>query len=270
MKWTNVCNKNENNEFIPNEVKYREFIKNLSLEERSVVYREKQKSLKDIITGFAHEINNPLTGIIGNLELIELKDNLSFETKKQLNTIKNLSLRIKDVISNMALFDSESYDTKHSVDIINLLQKLIKISKKEYAAHQLTISFNNTLTSAIVIGNPFVLWQIFFNIFQNSVESIQENKDFNSMFAGCIDIDQKISANQKMLIIQIRDNGPGFTNIDRAVDPFYSTKDRTIHKGIGLSIAFNSIQELGGEIIIKNTKIGALVSVHIPLNSYTE
>lgn len=229
--------------------------------QKIIIQSEKQKSLMAIVSGFAHEINNPLAGILGYINLIELRDDVSPYLKNKLTHIKSQSLRIKDIISQLNQLNPETEQTKLEININNLLDKLIKIKfhKDEEKSILLSTFFHDE--NLIVQGNHFGLWQVFEGIINNSIEAIV----YRRLPKGKIDIVLRKSSDHTFTEIEITDNGGGFENLDKAFDPFYTTRNRSQKKGIGLSIAYKVIQEHKGTISIQNKTGGATVLVQLPL-----
>jgi signal transduction histidine kinase len=226
---------------------------------------ETQKSLTSIVSGFAHEINNPLTGILGYIDLMELNNELSPYSKRRLEGIKDMAIRIKDIIDDLNQLDPEIEQTKMEINLSNLLEKLIKIVAKENQDTGIQFETAFIEDEIFVYGNHFALWQVFMGIVENSIEAIGEKKVEN----GKIRVTLKKSPDAAYAVTDITDNGGGFENTDKAFNPFYTTKNRTQKKGIGLSIAFNLLQEHKGKIFIDNEdetgrRKGAKVTVILP------
>ena len=223
---------------------------------------ETQKSLTSIVSGFAHEINNPLTGILGYIDLIELNDSLSAYSKKRLESIKDQAIRIKDIIDELNWLDPVLEQVKGAINLVNMLEKMIKIISKK--KENKGISFEKVFAedNIMVYGNHFALWQVFEGIVENAIEAIRERK----VKSGNIQIVLKKTKFKDQVVTQIVDNGGGFTSLEKAFNPFYTSKPRTEKRGIGLAIAYNVIQEHNGEIHINNNDLGATVAVHLPCN----
>lgn len=225
-----------------------------------------QQSLTTIVAGFGHEINNPLTGIIGSIELMEMKNpELDSYHQKKIGQIKKQSLRIKSIINQLNQLNPELDHTKFYINLNNLLEKLLKITHRK--TRFTNIKFNTHLPDkkekvVVIQGNHTALWQVFEGIMQNAVEAIMERQ----IPDGEIRVALEISQNNRYAVTTISDNGGGFEDIDKAFAPFYTTKKRTNKKGIGLSIAHNLIREHGGNILIRNTGKGAEIEVLLPLN----
>ncbi len=232
---------------------------------------ETQKSLTSIVSGFAHEINNPLTGILGYIDLIELNNELSPYSKRRLEGIKDMAIRIKDIIDDLNQLDPEIEQTKMEINLSNLLEKLIKIVAKENQDTGIQFETAFIEEEIFVYGNHFALWQVFMGIVENSIEAIGEKNVEN----GKIRVTLKKSPDAAYAVTEITDNGGGFENIDKAFNPFYTTKNRTQKKGIGLSIAFNLLQEHKGKIFIDNEdetgrRKGAKVTVILPFYQHDQ
>jgi two-component system NtrC family sensor kinase len=231
--------------------------------QKHIIQSEKQKSLTAIVSGFAHEINNPLTGILGYVDLMTLRDDITPYTREKLISIQKQSLRIKTIIDQLNQLNPDMEQVKMEINLSNLLDKLVKVISGRQAINDFTIEKLNFNQDIVVQGNHFALWQVFEGIVENSIEAFRENNIRN----GKITINLKKSIDNQHAIIDIHDNGGGFKNLDKAFDPFYTTKNRTQKKGIGLTIAYNIIQEHLGNIMISNNQIhGATVSVYLKMD----
>jgi C4-dicarboxylate-specific signal transduction histidine kinase len=230
--------------------------------QRHIIQSEKQKSLTAIVSGFAHEINNPLTGILGYVDLIGIREDASPYIREKLNSIQKQAVRIKNIIDQLNQLNPDQEQVKMDLSLSNLLEKLVKVISSRPENSEYAIVRNNFHDDVIIQGNHFALWQVFEGIVENAIEALRENTIPN----GRIVIDLKRSMDGRQAIVEISDNGGGFKNLDKAFDPFYTTKNRTQKKGIGLTIAYNIIQEHQGNIVIRNNEEkGATVSVYLKI-----
>jgi C4-dicarboxylate-specific signal transduction histidine kinase len=230
--------------------------------QRHIIQSEKQKSLTAIVSGFAHEINNPLTGILGYVDLIGIREDASPYIREKLNSIQKQAVRIKNIIDQLNQLNPDQEQVKMGLSLSNLLEKLVKVISSRPENSEYAIVKNNFHDDVITQGNHFALWQVFEGIVENAIEALRENNVPN----GRIVIDLKRSMDGRQAIVEISDNGGGFKNLDKAFDPFYTTKNRTQKKGIGLTIAYNIIQEHQGNIVIRNNEEkGATVSVYLKI-----
>jgi signal transduction histidine kinase len=243
--------------------KLKKAMQELKATQEKIIKAETQKSLNTIVAGFGHEINNPLTGILGSLDLMETKsefNNLSPYFKKKLAIVRRQTFRIKGIIDELNRLNPEIDQTKLEIDLGNLLEKLIKIAGKKKENKGITFIPCLPAGEIIVHGNHAALWQVFEGIIENAVEAISERNPEQ----GEIHILLEKSDDNAYTVTRITDNGGGFENIDKAFDPFYTTKNRTLKKGIGLSIAYNVIREHNGNILISNNHKGATLEIYLP------
>jgi C4-dicarboxylate-specific signal transduction histidine kinase len=232
--------------------------------QKHIIQTEKQKSLTAIVSGFAHEINNPLTGILGYVDLLTIRDDITPYAREKLVSIQKQTLRIKTIIDQLNQLNPDMDQVKVEISLANLLEKLVKVVSSRQENSGFTIEKMNFNQDIIIQGNHFALWQVFEGIVENAIEAFKENNIQN----GKITIIMKKSMDGQSIIVDIIDNGGGFKNLEKAFDPFYTTKSRTQKKGIGLTIAYNIIQEHLGNIVIGNNELnGATVSVYLKMNN---
>ena len=232
--------------------------------QKHIIQTEKQKSLTAIVSGFAHEINNPLTGILGYVDLLTLRDDITPYAKEKLASIQKQAMRIKTVIDQLNQLNPDMDQIKMEINLSNLLEKLVKVISSHPGNSDFTIEKIGFDQDIIILGNHFALWQVFEGIAENAIESFKEN----NITEGKITIKLKKSIDDQNVIIEISDNGGGFKNLEKAFDPFYTTKSRTQKKGIGLTIAYNIIQEHSGNIVASNNENhGATVSIYLKMNN---
>jgi len=221
-----------------------------------------QRSLGDIVSGLAHEINNPLTGIFGYIDLLLIRDNITANIKDKLIHIQQQAMRIKGIMEKLNQLDPDSTHTKYEIDLINLMDKMLKVMGSKHECRDITMEKKFQGSSLIIYGNHFSLWQAFDNIMENASDAIHEN----SVRDGRVVVDIRKSDDDQYAVIDIIDNGGGFKNLEKAFDPFFTTKTRSQKRGIGLTIVFNIIQEHMGSILVSNNEQnGATVSVFLPL-----
>jgi nitrogen fixation/metabolism regulation signal transduction histidine kinase len=231
--------------------------------QRHIIQSEKQKSLTAIVSGFAHEINNPLTGILGYVDLMAIRDDTSLYVKEKLLSIQKQALRIKNIIDQLNQLNPDMAQVKMEISLPNMIDKLVKVLSSRPENNDFTIEKQCTLEDMNIQGNHFALWQVFEGIVENSLEAFREN----NIQDGRILINLKNSMDGRQVIVEVIDNGGGFKNLDKAFDPFYTTKNRTQKKGIGLTLAYNIIQEHAGNISIQNNELnGATVTIYLKIS----
>ena len=225
--------------------------------------RERLRGLNAIVTGFAHEINNPLTGIMGYLDLLDIQPDLPPPVKQKLAMIRAQAQRIHSIIQQIHHLDPSLQDVRQDIDLRNLLEKMIKVLRRRSESASVAFTMHLPDAAAVVQGHHYYLYQVFEGIVQNAIEAARASIREEAK-PPRVDLTLKLTRSEAHIII--RDNGPGFQDTARAFDPFYTTKSRASKRGMGLAIAHNIVLEHHGSIRIENRTGGAEVHVSLPLS----
>ncbi|HKV04009.1 MAG TPA: ATP-binding protein [Candidatus Acidoferrales bacterium] len=229
---------------------------NLRLHQQ-IVRSEKLAGLGQLVAGVAHELNNPLTGIIGYADLLgdEVHDE---KLSKRVEKLGHEARRMKRIVDGLLRFGRQSDQAIRSTGLEAVLRDVIQL--REYHLRKLSIVLDVQLEPAlppIGIGED-ELKQVLLNILNNAIDAVAES--------ARKEIHIRSSSQAGRAVIQCEDSGPGFTDPSRAFDPFYTTKPVGKGTGLGLSICYGIVQECKGEITIANQQpYGASVVVELPL-----
>ncbi len=210
-------------------------------------------------SGIAHEINNPLGGILGTAEIIQdqlEKDSPLYELT---NDIINYSMNAASVLKDLTIYSRTEKDATNHVEIPFVLENSLRMAERGMPFKNITIEKDLEPIPEVEI-NPNSLQQVFINLITNAVQSMPnggtlslscKNDDFNAR-------------------ITIKDTGIGIEkeNLDRLFDPFFTTKNREGGTGLGLSITHQLVTEMGGRIKIDSLiGKGTVVTIDLPLES---
>lgn len=236
--------------------------------EAQLIQMEKMASLGTLAAGIAHEINNPLSFLISNLETLKsyFQDlegiTLSEKLKSQNVTSEDFqamiqesidgSLRIKKIVTDLRTFSRRSETKKAAVDINQVLESVLSIVWNEIK-YKASIS-KDYQAKSVIIGDPTQLSQVFLNIVINASQAIT-NK-------GTIAI--LTTEDEQNVYIKIADTGSGIPPdiLSKVFDPFFSTKKSV---GLGLSVSYNIIKQHGGDIKVESrVGYGTTFIVHLP------
>lgn len=231
-------------------------IENTRLHHR-LVRSEKLAALGQLVAGVAHELNNPLTGIMGYTEL--LGEEIEKEsTLKRVQKLGNEARRMKRIVDGLLRFARQNNPAARSADIETALKDVIQL--REYHLRKLGILVEVQTEAgmpALGIGED-ELKQVLLNILNNSIDAVEESAERKIRIVA--------SHQNGRTMIQFDDSGPGFSDINRAFDPFYTTKPVGKGTGLGLSICYGIAQECGGEISLSNKQpYGASVYLELPV-----
>ncbi|MGE5343642.1 MAG: sensor histidine kinase [Candidatus Omnitrophota bacterium] len=214
---------------------------------------EKINSLNSIVSSIAHEINNPLAIISGNLQLIDSKSNAPLVQKK-LKIANDAIERIAKLIDEINFFSSIKDIT---IEVVNL-GTIVSSAAGNVIPKDVTVHINSAVEDDRIQSNTHLLSVTIENILKNSAEMIVHRKLHES---GEIQI--RYFKEPPYFILEFTDNAGGFDDIQKAFDPFYSTFEQK--KGLGLTFVYHAIKALNGEIKLDNIENGAKVLVMLPL-----
>jgi signal transduction histidine kinase len=221
-----------------------------------LVRSEKLAALGQLVAGVAHELNNPLTGIMGYADLLSEE----VEGQKAAKRVEKLGAearRMKRIVDGLLRFARQNNPAARAADFETALHDVIQL--REFHIRNLGIKLDVHVAPdlpRISIGED-ELKQVLLNILNNAIDAVEESTQ-RSIF---------ISATRQgdRVFIRFDDSGPGFSDLNRAFDPFFTTKPVGKGTGLGLSICYGIIQEAGGEIVLNNKHpFGASISLEFP------
>ncbi|GBE31896.1 sporulation kinase A [bacterium BMS3Bbin05] len=208
-----------------------------------VYHLDKLSSLGTLTSGVAHEINNPLTGIIGYTEMLLMK-NGDETTKKYLHNIYDSAIRCKRIVENMLTFSRQTPSQKGVEDINDIIDKTIELHEYWLKSTNIEIIRNYAEVPSVSVDRQ-QMQQVILNLLINAEQAIAEADR-----RGRIEFETAYDDNSKQTVITVSDNGKGIPQeiLPRIFDPFFTTKPVNKGTGLGLSIAHGIIAEQGGAI----------------------
>lgn len=223
-------------------------------------HSEKMAALGQLVSGVAHEINNPLASIIGYSDLLLENPNVPDNAKDELNIVLKEAERTKEIVQNLLRFARQMPSRRERLDAHAILRQVVQL--RAYGAANEGVEVVENLNKGLpqIFGDADQLQQVFLNILNNAYDAVRDLKR-----PGRIEI---LAAEREGFVeIAIRDNGTGVTDTERIFEPFYTTKEVGKGTGLGLSICYGIIREHGGEIFCSNNTggSGCTVFVKIPV-----
>jgi signal transduction histidine kinase len=218
-----------------------------------------------MIGGFAHELNNPLTSILGLSEMLQDVE-VSEQTKKHLVMMHGQARRAAEIVQNLMYFSRPPAPGKSRVNISELIQRTLHLHAYSLRRSNITVDFLPEASLPSVFGDPNQLMQVFLNLLLNAEQAIREVRD-----KGSIRI--RMGRNDKNIWTSFQDDGPGIPaeNLSNIFDPFYTTKRPGRGTGLGLSICKAVLREHGGNIeVVPAPGGGAAFSVTLPVSDVAE
>ena len=225
-----------------------------------LVVTDRLASIGELASGIAHELNNPLTGVIGFSELLMGRD-IPGEIKEDLQVINREAKRTAQVVRNLLTFARGEPENKEPVDINKIIQKILQMRAYEHRAHNIEVNTRLAPDLPEIIANGFQLQQTFLNIIINAEHFMIESHGRGTLTVTTEQIGGKTR-------VSFADDGPGIApeSIDRLFDPFFTTKEVGKGTGLGLSIAHGIITEHGGNIYAESEPgKGAAFIIELPV-----
>jgi two-component system NtrC family sensor kinase len=224
-----------------------------------LIHAEKMAAVGQLVSGVAHEVNNPLTAILGFADLLMESRDLPESARKDMRVILQEAQRTKQIVQNLLSFARQMPQQRRPVQLNPILRRTVQLRAYDFHSHGVEV--NEELDQALpeVIGDSQQLQQVFLNIMNNAYDAVHEiNRPPR------IDI---VTTNHGGYVeIWFRDNGHGITNPEKIFDPFFTTKEVGKGTGLGLSICYGIVREHGGEILCHNNENdeGATFIVRLP------
>ncbi len=235
---------------------YRDISQQLSLE-RQLVESAKLAELGTISSSIAHELNNPLGGMLNFIQLLKMDLPAGDPITADINEMEVAAHRCKDIVKNLLSFSRTSGESEfREVVLQDVIHRAIMITELKTRSQGVRIDAPANATAVIVRGRFNTLAQVFCNLLQNAYEGILEKRKQQSGFLGHIQILLNATANN--IVLQIIDDGIGLANSGQHhfFDPLFTTKDPEKHSGLGLTLARQILVEHSAQIQLTSQKDG--------------
>jgi two-component system, NtrC family, sensor kinase len=227
-----------------------------------LVWSEKLAALGQLLAGVAHELNNPLTVIMGYSELlmITISDAIGgSHTRDQLAKVVSEARRMKRITDNLLRFSRQSTRDTHAIHLSPVVQEVLALREYYTRTRSVRVVLDIAPDFPLLTINEDEIKQILLNLFNNSSDALEG-------MAGTKQISIRACQRGPRAVIEVQDNGPGFGNLSRALDPFYTTKPVGKGTGLGLSVCYGIVKERGGDLRIENVEPhGARVTIELPV-----
>jgi PAS domain S-box-containing protein len=228
--------------------------------EQQIIQSERLAAMGQMIGGFAHELNNPLTGILGMSELMQ--DTQTAEvSRKQLEILQQQARRAVEIVQNLMYFARPPEPGKAPIDLGELVQRTLHLHAYSLRKSNITVDFLREGSIPSVTGDAHQLMQVFLNLILNSEQAMREVGDRGTLRV-------RLEKRDHSVAITFQDDGPGIPPdiLPDIFDPFYTTKRPGRGTGLGLSICKAIMREHNGNVeAASGPGGGAVFTVTLPL-----
>jgi len=229
------------------------------LAEQRSAQKEKLAAMGQMMAGAAHELNNPLTAILGVSDL--LRERATDETnRRQIDLILQQARRAAAIIQNLLAFSRPGTQGRAKLRVDEVLRDVIRSESGSLAAKNISMKFDPPRDTLCVEGDRRLLTQIFSNLVINAEQSIAAARD-----RGAIEI--SLATADERVCVTVADDGPGIPeeNLSKIFDPFFTTKRPGGGSGLGLTICLAVVKDHGGSVEVNSKPgSGAIFRVFLP------
>ncbi len=225
-----------------------------------LMHTEKMAAVGQLVSGVAHEVNNPLTAIMGFSDLLMENPEIPESARKDLRVVLEETQRTKEIVQNLLSFARQTPSQRQPMQINKVLQKTVALRSYDLSNHGIEVIENLDEKLPDLTADSQQIQQVFLNILNNAYDAVR-----NTGRPGRIEIHTGRSGDWAE--IKFSDNGEGIRYPERIFDPFFTTKGVGQGTGLGLSICYGIVREHEGEILCWNNSEGpgACFCVRLPL-----
>jgi PAS domain S-box-containing protein len=214
-----------------------------------LAHSEKMATIGRLVSGVAHEVNNPLAAILGFTDLLLENPEVPTRAKDDLQIILQETQRTKDIVQDLLSFARQRPTRREPVQVNGVLRQTLKLRSYDFASHGVEVVESLQENLGAVLGDAQELQQVFLNVVNNAYDAVQEGGR-----RGRIEI--QTSQRDGYVEVTISDNGTGIPDPERVFDPFFTTKQPGKGTGLGLSICYGIVRAHAGEILCWNNTNG--------------
>jgi PAS domain S-box-containing protein len=230
-----------------------------------LVQSDKLAALGRFIAGIAHELNNPLQGVLGHIELLRATGAFPKGLRRDMQRVYREADRAAKIVRNLLVFAGSRRLVRRRTSINAMLSRVLALRAPAFRAANIEVVRRHEDRLPRVSGDPLLLHQALLNIVINAEQAIGAG-------GGRIETETSMHTHKGTphVLVQIRDNGPGIppSAMPRLFEPFYTTKEVGKGTGLGLAITYGIVQDHGGQIVAANHPDGgAVFRVQLPVEN---
>ena len=225
-----------------------------------LIQQEKLAAIGQLVSGVAHELNNPLASVMAFSQLVLTTDDDAADRAESLRTIHNEAKRAAKIVSNLLTFARQHPPQRTTTSVNDVIASTLELRRYALKVHGVELEERLDATLPAIWADPFQLQQVFLNLLGNAEQALRG-----------WDGERRISVTTEVragrILATVRDSGPGIpaSELDHVFNPFYTTKTIGKGTGLGLSVSDGIIREHGGSIRIECPDTGAAFIVDLPI-----
>jgi two-component system NtrC family sensor kinase len=225
--------------------------------QEQLLQSEKLAAMGRLTSQIAHELNNPLYGIMNTLELLKTEIPLENRRRKILEMALSETVRLGVLLRKMLSFSKPDQEKRQPVDINSILDEILLLHEKQLKENNINIASTFAEDIGLVNASKNQLRQIFLNMIANARDAMPNG--------GTLTVATRRDGDK--IVIEIADTGTGIReeHIDKIFDSFFTTKDEVKGVGLGLSVCYGFIKDHGGDVEVKSrVGVGTTFIITLP------
>jgi two-component system NtrC family sensor kinase len=226
-----------------------------------LLQREKLAAVGQLVSGVAHELNNPLAGIMAFSQLMLAMSGATPDQQDALVTIHKEAKRAAKIVSNLLIFARQRHPERTDADLNQVLQDTLELRRYSLRTHQIEVETDYDPDLPLTWADAFQVQQVILNLLTNAEQALRD-------FGGEKRITLRTRREGEFIVASVADSGPGIPadELDQIFNPFFTTKPVGEGTGLGLSISDAIIREHGGQIrVTSRVGEGATFTVELPI-----
>ena len=213
-----------------------------------LIQSEKLAAIGELVSGVAHEINNPLTAMIGFAQLLKRDaGGLDKDKQEQLEMVFSQGMRVKKIVANLLSFARRGKAERKEVNINGIVETVLGMRSYELRVNNINVHTEFEEKLSYVEVDAQQIEQVFLNMMNNAEQAMSEAH-------GKGNLTIRIYGSDDVVRVEFMDDGPGIAkeNLENIFDPFFTTKEAGKGTGLGLSVSYGIIKEHGGNILVES------------------
>jgi two-component system NtrC family sensor kinase len=222
---------------------------------------EKMAALGQLVSGIAHELNNPLTAIMGYGQLL-LGHGLHPAQLAEARKVYQEAERARRIVKNLLFFAREAKPERVRVDLNEVVERTLALRSYELKVENIIVECQLNPDLPATLADPYQLQQVVLNLLVNAEQALLQGRGRGNIWIRTM----QLPGNR--LALEVEDDGPGVPReiASRVFDPFFTTKPPGVGTGLGLSIVYGIVQRHGGEVTLESAPgVGAKFVVELPV-----
>ena len=234
---------------------------NLRRTQEQLLHSEKMAAVGQLIAGVAHELNNPLTAILGYSQLLTASPDVGPQGVEYADKLYKQAQRTHRIVQNLLSFGRQHKPERVAVQINQILEDTLALRDYDLRMKHVRVHLELAPDLPVTAADPHQLQQVFLNMVNNAVDAVLEGSSDGDIWV-------RTGVRGDSLGVEFTDSGPGVREPSRVFDPFYTTKPVGKGTGLGLSICYGIVTEHGGTIRVRNVPPhGASFVIELPFQA---